>query len=208
MNVYKPQSPTGIAFEALNLLLNYARAISFEQLISSQADRAAVHDAMRRLEHRGLIEFHKVLMHPILELKAPVLSWSPGRQPPNFGQGSWRLRTRWHADPKRTIVCTATERAHFQIGGTVRCRTPRADEISHDCHVAEVYRIYCQEWPELATLWRGEDSLTVFLGGRIPDALIQSAPPVAIDFGGSYRSEKLLSLHRAMESRGFAYEIW
>jgi hypothetical protein len=45
-------------------------------------------------------------------------------------------------------------------------------------------------------------------GERVPDAIIAMTPPMAIDFGGSYRTPKLWSFHRAMATRSIPYEIW
>jgi hypothetical protein len=76
-----------------------------------------------------------------------------------------------------------------------------------------VYRTFVSARPQQAALWVAEDDfarhgLEMLFGERIPDAVIAASPPMAIDFGGSYRAEKLVSFHRAMAARQIPYEIW
>ncbi len=207
-------SPTQLARATLHLLVTKVRAISLDQLRSSQTcPRRSLQAAMRRLEQHGLVVRHTVLMEPILDLHGPVATWLPGEAAPNLGNVSWQLRTRWRAPLKRMTVYAATARACRHLAGTIGGRPLRASEIRHDCHVAEVYRKLTAYRPEIETQWIPEDAFALqnpapFRGDRVPDAMLATIPAVAIEFGGSYRTPKLLSFHRAMAAQEIPYEIW
>jgi hypothetical protein len=199
-----------LAEHTLELLATKVRAMTLEQIVIAPVTRLGARSALRRLERRGLIRRQIVMMEPILNLSRPVTTWSPGDRPPAFGEVSWRLRSRWRECPRRTMVYTATDLARDEHTESLGSRRLRPSEIRHDCHVAEVYRQLAHCRPELAANWVHEDAFAgrFFSGDRIPDAAIADGSLVAIDFGGSYRASKLLSLHRAMESQNIPYEVW
>lgn len=192
------------AEQALELLRSKVRAMTLEQILLPSVATVSVRQALRRLEQRNLIERRVVMMEPILELKGPAIAWAPTDPPPPFGVVSWQLRSRWRSRPQRTLVFTATRLA---MGMSRRLR---ASEIRHDCHVAEVYRKLKQYRPAWAEHWVHEDQFAeqMFTEGRVPDAAIASDPIVAIEFGGSYRADKLLSFHVAMAAQNIPYEVW
>ena len=110
----------------------------------------------------------------------------------------------------RTKVVYATAKAKQLHGGTCGGRRPRAKEITHDIHVAQVYFCLERHDPELAEYWIGEDRLRAEgRDGDIPDAVIR--PPggaqLTVDFGGSYDARKLRTVHQNFSQHG-RYQIW
>jgi hypothetical protein len=205
-------SPHVVARSVTELLVNRFRAVSLDQVTRLFGKKPAARRAMRRLEQSGLILGQTVMMERICALDAPVIAWSPCEEVPNFGRASWQLRTRWRDVPQRTVVYSATAKARQFFDGKIGGRPLRPSEIRHDCHVAEVYFRILTTRPHLAELWMPEDALVKLQhelwGERVPDAIIAMTPPMAIDFGGSYRTPKLWSFHRAMATRSIPYEIW
>lgn len=143
------------------------------------------------------------MCHPEIELKNPVLDWKPGDEVPNFDRVAWRLKTRWKESPVRTKIVWASNKARAKLDGCVGGREPRADEILHDIHVAELCQLLGPE------NWTGEDELRGSgRSGDIPDALIALPEgDVTIDFGGSYSAPKLREMHHAYAPHG-SYQLW
>jgi hypothetical protein len=206
-------TPSMIVDQALDLLVTKLRALSLDQLTADARTRTAVRSLMRRWARKGAVASRIEFMQPILKLTAPTVRWCPGDEPPDFGRAAWQFRTRWGQPPQRTIVYWAAEKVRRLKSVALWGRPPRPAEMRHDCHVAEVYRTLVSARPEQASVWVPEDDfarhgLAMLFEERIPDALIAASPPLAIEFGGSYRAEKLVSFHRAMAARQVPYEIW
>jgi len=166
--------------------------------------------AIGRLERDGLVETHTVMTHPEVILKGPVLDWRKGDPLPNFGHVSRKLQSRWTEPPVRTKIVWATARAKRMYGALGNPRRPRAKEITHDIHVAQVFFHLLKREPELAEHWIGEDELRAQgREGDIPDAVIAlpDGGQITVDFGGAYDARKVRAIHQSYAQYG-RYQIW
>lgn len=166
--------------------------------------------AIGRLHDQDLLNVLTTMAYPEHPLCGPVLDWLPGDMPPNFDKLAQKLQSRWRDPPIRTKVLWATAKAKRLYGGLSGGRGPRAKEVTHDIHVAQVYFFLRRHFPENAEHWTGEDELRAQgREGDIPDALV-SVPgeePILIDFGGSYDARKLRAIHHSYAPQG-RYQIW
>lgn len=183
------------------------------QLVANLWNSSAVYVRRRlgKLEAAGLVFSTRVLAHPLLDLEAPLVRWRPGEPEPNLGRVSHRLKARWTESQKLTTVYLPTKRTAHLHGG-VGGRFDYPLQATHDLHVTALYVRLAAEDPERAAWWRGEEALR--LGrkrGKICDALIvdsRERPTLAIEFGGSYRVDRVRAFHRVMNNRRLPYEIW
>lgn len=164
-----------------------------------------------RLEAAGLLATARVLAHPLLDLDAPLARWRPGDSEPDLGQTSYRLKARWTEHHRLTTVHLPTKRAAHLFGGSGG-RFDYPLQATHDLHVTALYVRLAVESPELAAHWRGEETLRLNRKrGKICDALIvddREKPALAVEFGGSYRVDRVRAFHRVMKHRRLSYEIW
>lgn len=168
----------------------------------------AAKSCIRSLEKQGFVATRCAMSPPELSLASPVLQFTPGDDLPDFDRVSWQLQSRWKEPPESKRIVFATRKAKLELGGAARGRAPRAKEITHDLHVAEVFFRLRREKPEWALAWVPEDALRESgRTGDIPDAVIcLSEKEVIIDFGGSYAAEKLRRMHANFcRTR---YQIW
>jgi len=176
------------------------------------ANQARAHAAVFELEERALLSSRCVLARPTLILGGPLVQWLPGDELPDFGAVAYRLRRRWREAVEPTEIVVATRKAKRRFGGFGGERWPRPSEISHDVSLAGVYLWYRAYKPEEAECWIGEAQLYTEgwgMGERLPDALIRRNDgdiERVVEFGGSYRKQKLEAFHREMCE--FPYEIW
>lgn len=165
------------------------------------------------LYNAGFVGCLDLLSVPLIELSEPVATWSPGEPAPNPGAVSWRLVSRWpKLDPVRVTIFHATEATHNQYGGARTPRLPKADQVAHDLHVAQLYLAFLRERTEEAARWIGEDARR--LSGfwlKDPDAVIDlgdARPPHVVEFGGRYDAERVEAFHRDCAKRDRSYELW
>jgi hypothetical protein len=163
------------------------------------------------LHARGWVDATRVLARPVLDLTAPVATWRPGEQAPDFGAISYRLRARWSEPPRLATVYLPTKKAARLFGGPGG-RFDYPLQATHDLHVAALFVRLNAEDPEAASRWRGEEWIR--LGrkkGKVCDAWIVGArekPVLAVEFGGSYRADRVAAFHRGMDLRHLPYQIW
>lgn len=170
--------------------------------------RAALVD----LKRQEFLSSRCVLARPTLILDGPLVQWLPGGELPDFGAVAYRLRRRWREAVEPTEIVVATREAKRRFGGFCGGRWSRQSEISHDVSLAGVYLWYRASKPEEAECWVPEAQLCAEgwgMGERLPDALIRGRDggiERVVEFGGSYRKQKLQAFHREMCE--IPYEIW
>lgn len=199
----------------LETLTSKVRILSVEQVAMGfipYADHPGEEAAklVHALKKHDLVETHASVLHPLLPLTdGPVFRWTPGEAAPNFSRIAWQLRSRWKSLPKAMLICRATTKARELMRGTVGGRRARATELRHDLHVAEMYFHLQRTAPHLAATWIHEDTLLAqglrHNDGRpIPDAVVGDGD--VMEFGGSYKAEKLRVLHASYAHS--PYTIW
>lgn len=175
------------------------------------SSEAYVRRRLGKLVGAGLLAATRVIAAPLLDLDEPIVRWGPGDPEPDFGRASYRLKARWTEPSRMTAVYLPTRRAVHLFGGAGG-RFDYPLQATHDLHVTALYVRLATNDPERAARWRGEETLR--LGrrrGKIWDALIVDAkekPVLAVEFGGSYREDRVRAFHRAMDHRRLRYEIW
>lgn len=208
--------------ELLQTLMGRVRLLTLE--LAAHLWRTSKVYASRRLtqlESAALIARTRVLAHPMLELEAPVATWSPGHPAPEFGAVSYRLQARWTRSVRPTEVIFASARAMQILGPLLGGAGGKLDyplQVTHDMHVARIYVGLRDRDPEEARMWQGEELLRRERKkgkGKVCDAALVEVRPGgkerlvrAIEFGGSYRPDRVRAFHRVMENRRLAYELW
>jgi len=202
--------------EILTVLTRRTRVLAEMQLARQWWSHAAnptasARKSLQRLLEAGLLQEGIGMAHPVLAMAAPVLSWSPGQSTPDTQAGSYRLQSRWTLAPENTRWYAATESAASLTGG-FGGRAPRASELTHDIHLAELYlRLLTQDSTRAASWTSEADLFKIGLGRnqRLPDAIVRSGDSwLVIEFGGAYPAAKLREFHVFCEHHGLAYEIW
>jgi hypothetical protein len=172
---------------------------------------------LMRLCSARLLLRTRVLVHPILDLQSPVVTWSPGQPQPDFGAVSYALKARWTSSAcPSTVYFAALRTVHLFGGAGGTLDYPL--QATHDLHVAAIYIRLRQDDPELAARWQGEELLREGRKkgrGKVCDAALVSVLPSgkvkltrAVEFGGSYRADRVRAFHRVMENRRLPYELW
>lgn len=201
--------------EILETLTNRVRTLSISQIAKSfwSGQKNSERNAAKRLEQlkgANLLEIRSVLGRQEIPLLQPVVSWSPGETAPDLGRASWTLRKRWkQAQVVPTEIVIATKEAQREFAGSIGGYFPRNSEVTHDIHLGSVflnhYRNRAEQWISEAQL-REEGNR----GDTIPDAIIRreygASPTLIVEFGGSYRKEKLVSMIESYNET--PYVIW
>ena len=150
------------------------------------------------------------MVHPEIELKAPLCRYRPGGPVPDFKQVASHTRGRWKQAPVATEIVYATKAAKRIFGGSLGGKAPRPSETRHDIHLAQIYLNYLHQDPAAAAAWISEAELREERGpstvATLPDAEIRLHEPVTVEFGGAYPRKKLEAFHVHQQSQ--AYEIW
>lgn len=198
--------------EIVELLTHRVRIFTLPQIAAAcRATRADAEALVGELVSDGLVERRSVLARPVLPLTAPVVRWTPGGEPPDFGKAAYRLKSRWTAPVQPTEIAIAAKRAKKLLGGCLGGRWPRTSEVTHDIHVAELFFWHIRQGFFEAAEWVPEARLYAEgrgRGGRLPDAVMRRGGVEVriIEFGGSYGKAKLADFHREMNR--MPYEIW
>ena len=201
--------------EIVESLVHRVRVFSTKQIARAWWNDAPERDILRRLDalsEAGLVTVYRALAHPELPLTGPVASWSPGQEPPAFGELSYRLKARWSQPPISTqcvIATTLAGRSNGGFGG----RFPRESEQTHDIHLAGVYLGIRSRRPEVIQFWRSEARILWERRGekreKLPDAVLDlPTGPLVIEFGGAYSKPKLEAFHDYCDENATPYEIW
>lgn len=204
--------------DLLYLLTHKLRLITFPQVLQhldhrDMDEHAQTRDEWQQLHRDGWLDVRTTLVHPLLPLRNPILSWQPDDPPPPLAAIARQLRKRWTSVPQPTLIGWATRKSSRRFGGYVGGVSPRRSETTHDAHLSEVFFRYRQSDPRVARRWISDREL-VARGSRhgeaVPDALVpplrRDSTALVIEFGGAYPRHKLEAFHS-----GFAhmrYELW
>jgi hypothetical protein len=180
---------------------------------------------LRQMEDAGYVASKYVLGVTELELKEPVVIWSPGNRAPDFLAVSRHLQSRWTQRPKAMNVYIATPKLVGVFGG-FGGKLKNADQARHDLHVAQIYFRLLRFSPDKAALWKSEAWISYQrrprLAGReraadlsdnrkVPDAMLCTATGdlvFVIEFGGAYPAVRVAKLHRYCDDNGYQYQLW
>lgn len=205
----------------LEALTQRVRVLTLRQIArtwwADSGERAA-ESRLRRLEAQNLLSLRRELAHPEIEISEPTVAWEPGKQDPDAGALSYRLQSRWTMLPSSTLCVSATRLSASNFGGHGG-RPSRAVERTHDIHMAAVYLVYRSRSPEVLQWWIFEERIKAerklvtgrakTFGEKLPDAILRTPlGPKAIEFGGAYGKDKVLSFHRYCKDQALPYEIW
>jgi hypothetical protein len=203
--------------EILTTLTQRIRCLSVVQLVAHwwPASEHALRSANRRireLEIAGYLVRQRAFAKPLVPLTAPLVTWRPGEQPPDFAALSYRLKTRFSGAARQIPIVVATTRAADQFGGAGG-RPPRASETTHDLGLAVVFLQLLRSAPERARGWVSEAALVRgddVAAHKLPDALILEphGEETVIEFGGEYSKAKLATFHQDCLSLARRYEVW
>lgn len=167
--------------------------------------------AIRTLVQVGIMKPQRLLAHPELELRGPVVEWEPGDPAPHFGKVSYRLRSRWTEARRTTTVYVASAKAAQLFAGHGG-QLAHPLHATHDLHVSAIYLRLLLERPEDAARWVLETSYAGSRRGqKLPDAELQDIHGHSlkvIEFGGAYPPERVKRVHEECERRCVPYELW
>ncbi len=166
---------------------------------------------LERLFAAKLIELHRMNVHPLLPVNAPLFAWQPGEAEPDFEQLAAHCRDRWNKPAVPMTVCVAAPLTANLLGSTARS-VPKREHRNHDLRLASVYVAYRLRKPQLAELWLGEHALPK-AGYRIkdPDAFLRRPNGDVlrvIESAGRYDATRVESFHDHCEANEFPYELW
>lgn len=193
------------------------QARRYLKLVGPDRDYDASSDSRRYFERclgllakGGKLQTAKPLVHPILSLDKPLVSWAPGEATPDFDAVAWQAARRWTAPPCPTCIYWVSERS-AQVAGRVPPR-PKLFQVSHDLHVTEL----CLRFLESSALpgwrWLSEDQVPKpkRRGYRVPDAQLvgPGGECVAVEFLGSYTAGRIRSFHEDCAARRLRYQGW
>lgn len=172
-----------------------------------------------RLESLGLVRRARVMSHPVIPLNAPLTTWTPGGERPDFGAVGYAAGSRWTQGHQVEQIVFATERTADAAGGHPG-RPPKASEATHDMHLAAIYLRFRETRPEAAETWRPESHI---LAGRrrvyarrrrrivekLPDAfIVEGGRTTFVEFAGAYTRDRVRAFHSYCEEKGIGYELW
>ena len=172
-------------------------------------DASLARAVLDALIHRGLLERRRILAHPLLPLKAPIVDWAVGSPAPDFQSVSEQLTGRWTEPHIGYEAHAASRRAMNLLGGTGG-RWPSLGHETHDLHLTELCFRLQRENPGL--VWLGEADLqSTRIRQKLPDAMLWKrgqGPVRIIEFGGSYCRDRVEKVHSDSVARGIPYQLW
>lgn len=207
--------------EVLSALTHKVRLLTAVQVARAwwPSSAAGLENARKRLAlllGEGLLDRFSVQSHPELALSGPVFSWHPGGEQPNYEAVSYRLRSRWTEAVRSTTVFTASRKSARIFGGFAGgCRSgglKQPLQATHDLHVSSMFVRLVLEEPERASTWVSEETIApTRKHQKLPDAMLlnpDGTPALVLEFGGSYRAERVERVHLDCVARSLPYELW
>lgn len=176
----------------------------------SRSAPSAARQRLRALEAAGYVERAYVLAHPLLEMSAPVFTWTPGQSPPDMAALAEYLQRRWTLAPVSRAVYTVTRRTAHLFGG-VGGPPEHRSQATHDLHVTAVYLYLLKMAPQRAADWINADLFPPPEKQKHPDAFLRDTkgtPYLFLEFGGAYDVTHLEKLHCTCVARQLDYELW
>lgn len=201
----------------VDMLVGKTRLATLHQVIAAWwgTSKSAERNGRRRIRFlcdAGWLDEARVLARPLLDLAEPLTVWQPGDETPNFHQLAWRTQGRWLSPARRVAVLAASRRARHRFGGSEHRPLRNVCQFTHDLHVTAIYLHLLQIRPDVAALWRGEDTIPSKHRNRIrPDALFmdsQGHALRAVEFGGRYAADRLRHFHEGCVAKNLPYEVW
>jgi hypothetical protein len=203
--------------EIVTALCSKVRLFSLDQIARTwwsgrprELRRAAAR--LKRLAGDGWLRSAVVLARPLLALDSPVVEWAPGTPFPDFQAISRQLRRRWTVSATKTLVFLAAPRAVATFGGSARGVVPNLCQTTHDLHVGEIYLGYLRTDRGKCDLWVGEDAIAGRFGWekKLDAVLADDRGRVlrGIEFGGSYRPDRVQACHEECATRNIPYSLW
>ena len=166
---------------------------------------------LRRLRTAGLVAKAMVNVHPLLDVRAPLVRWTPGEDEPDFARIAARAKGRWQiaSIPHQLFLATRLSASLF---GSSAGHLPELTHRDHDLLLGQVYVLYRTKSPADATQWVGKDARAK-AGYRIrnPDAcLLGSGGQVirVIQAAGRYSQRQVEAFHEHCAGCGLPYELW
>ena len=138
--------------EILEPLTSKVRVLTHSQIARTffariKSKNKALHTLVTELEEAGFLKSYTSMVHPEIELKAPLCSYTPGDPDPDLGPVARETRGRWKRAPVATDIVYASRRAKHVFGGYLGGKKPRPSETRHDIHVAQVYLVPVDNTP-------------------------------------------------------------
>lgn len=166
---------------------------------------------LSKLVAAGLIERHKISVHPRLQPDRPLAAWVPGHPEPPCNFISRSARARWTTATITTEVFVASRKASNLFGSDSH-GLPPVEHRDHDLLLADAYAFYREQRPGLASRWIGEDFLPK-AGFKIkdPDAFLVDDDGqfrCVIESAGRYSTHQVKSFHDYCVVHNLPYELW
>lgn len=202
------------ALDLVEILTRRVRLLSVEQAERICCPSGATEQPLacdwRPLEASGLIAKARLSLRQLVPT-APLCTWHPGDEEPDFDALAIHVRSRWSIPPRSVEVLWATPGAAALFGSSAG-RLPAMHQREHDLLLADAYVHYRLHQPGLARLWRGEDCRPK-AGFRIkdPDAfLVDGCGRIdrVIESSGRYSLRQLTDFHDYCASERLPYELW
>ena len=166
---------------------------------------------LERLHHQGLLNRHRLALHPELRLEAPLLTWRPSAPVPDFGRAAYACKVRWTQAPALTTVWHLTPDAAQRLGAVPGLAGVCGAQATHDLHMAALYVRFRTIKDAADARWLPERALRARVHERLPDALIvdaQGTPLRALDFGGSANAWRIAKLYAYARRYDLPFELW
>ena len=196
--------------DLMQVLCCKVRVLSEEQIIRGWKTKT-IRESVSTLIQADMIwcERWKVVLPHIGN--EPSVTWKPNQATPDGWTLSKEFRERWKREAVSITAFMATKRAG-RLFGSRSGHPVREIERSHDLLLADVFLLYREQLPELATAWVGEDAMPVAQRGvKNPDAFLIDEfckPRRVIESAGAYSQKQVETFHRYCTDARLPYELW
>ena len=188
--------------DIVETLTRRVRLLSLEQIARvwwpKLRSLRGVRRRLRSLSTAGLVARAIVNVHPLLDVRAPLVRWTPGEDPPDFARIAVLAKGRWQQASTPQQLFLATKFAANLFGSSAG-QLPDVTHRDHDLLLGQVYVLYRITRPAEAARWVGEDTRCK-AGYRIkdPDALLCAAGGKVtrvIESAGRFSQKQVESFH-------------
>lgn len=202
--------------EILCTLTHKVRLLTLDQIArtwwgGAKSPRPIARRRLATLAAAGFVRCSRLNARPELDLREPLIAWSPSQAQPDFHHVAYRLQARWKHAPRAVTAYTATRKAATEFGGAGGA-IKKPLQVSHDIHIATLYVRLLRTDPAAATAWLPEAKLAPFRRHqKLPDAALGDGPTalrLIIEFGNGYDAKRLAAFHADCAERGIPYEVW
>ncbi len=215
--------------ELLRLLTEKVPVLSLRQIADTffAGDKGNAVRSLSRMLSRQLLSSQQLSARTPPAFRSPVVTWTPGQNPPSATRISYELGRRWAQQGLRTRQCYLIGPRYGALTGISNPNHLRRPlQASHELAMADLYLHFHAERPTDARYWLAEqvyqqphwrdrlisrDGCMFAMVGQKPDALLVDENAVvikAIELGGVYNAKRLERFHRWCQRRSLPYEIW